>query len=685
MFSTVEFITTLTTLLLVSTLTLATSKRFGFPLSVALILIGILLNQLNMPSLFLKELITPQEFPQVVLFIFLPTLIFAAAFQLEARPLRYTLLPLTFLAVSGFLLFILFMGLLIDFFTPLNLPEALLLGVLLSATDPSTLIALLQRLSAPKRLILLLASESLFINAIALVVAQVLFTLVIIHTFSLATIWEEWNTVVWEIAGGLFVGWLAALVVGYVLRQLDRNAFVEISLTLILVYGTFLLTEEWLQLNGVMAIVAAGLTLPRFATFNSPLATQGITTTTAKPLALLWEYLVQVTHAMLFLMAGLNLKLTLLLPNLGLLALIIGVMLGTYAIVAYGLLLLLRFIPLQKSVDLKYGTVLYWGRLRGATTLAILFSLGQFPQADNFLTLVMGVVLFSALVQGLTLERLVHWLELDQPTLINQLLCLEGTLTARQRAAARIPEFQQGGLFETRIAEQQSQRCATHIQATRNRLSVLRGPELDPDIEQRLLFLRVFAAERNLYHEMFVKGHLSPRAYRNLTYSIDLQSEAIRHEGQLPKFTLHFQGSYLVQQFCWQLFEHLPGGHHWATQLRAWRTARDYEETWGRYQGNLYILARLDDLARHQGTRPQIVEKVRSHYRRWHDSARARIDSTTEQFTEFVTTMQEQLADRLLLHAEREAIAEQAQAGFLPAGMAQTMIAELDAKLSERT
>jgi CPA1 family monovalent cation:H+ antiporter len=360
-------------------------------------------------------------------------------------------------------------------------------------------------------------------------------------------------------------------------------------------------------------------------------------------------------------------------------------MLGTSAIVAYGLLLLLRLIPLQRSIDLKYGTVLYWGRLRGATTLAILFSLGQFPKDDNFLTLVTGVILFSALVQGLTLERLVHWLGLDQPTLINRLLCLEGTLTARQRAAARIPEFQQGGLFSTRIADQQRQHCETHLQATRNRLSILRGPELDPDIEQRLLFLRVFAAERNLYHEMFVKGHLSTRAYRNLTYSIDLQSEAIRHEGQLPKFTLHFQGSYLVQQFCWQLFEYLPGGHHWATRLRAWRTARDYEETWGRYQGNLYILARLDDLAHRQGVRPQIVEKVRSHYRRWHDSARARIDSTTEQFAEFVTTMQEQLAARLLLHAEREAVAEQAQAGFLPAGMAQTMIAELDAKLSERT
>jgi CPA1 family monovalent cation:H+ antiporter len=115
-----------------------------------------------------------------------------------------------------------------------------------------------------------------------------------------------------------------------------------------------------------------------------------------------------------------------------------------------------------------------------------------------------------------------------------------------------------------------------------------------------------------------------------------------------------------------------------------WRereTAREYQEAWGRHQGNLRVMARLEEIAAVNVARPEVVEKVRSNYRRWQDSARARLDSTTEQFAEFVSAMQEQVATRLVLHAEYEAISAQVQRGILSPTLAHPLLKTLQQQL----
>lgn len=697
MFSTIEFINTIIGLLLVTTLTLTISKRLALPIPVTLVGLGIILNQFALPSQFLTGLVTHPEFPQVITFIFLPTLIFEAAMKWEVRPLRFTLLPIALLAIIGFLGFTLIVGLLIKLTTPLTLPESLLFGVLLSPTDPRLTVTWFKSLSAPKRLFILLEGESLCHHALAMVAAKILFSLVIIDTYPLATLWQEWEGFLWQLGGGLLIGWSTTLLLGGILTRRERNTFIEISLTLILVYGNFLLAEEWLQVSGVMATLATGLTLSQFFnsgfTLSTPYRLATTPTGTLNPdkyLSQVWEYLAQLTSALAFLLVGVSLPLPLLFDSLELVAIVMLALWLGRALIVYGFMSLLTLLPYQKHIGWRHRTVMYWGSLRGAAAVVILFSLGQFPQGNLFLTVVTVTILLTILVQEFTLTKVIRWLRLNQPSLIERFLRLEGLLTAQQRALERIPEFQQGGLFSARIAEQQALHCQHNINDTRHRLTTLREQVLDPELEQRLLFLRVFAAETVLYHDMFVKGHLSERAYRNLTYSIELQSESIRQEGQLPKFTLHYQTHawwqqlFKLKQLFWQGLEYLPSGRRWSTQLQAWHTAKDYEQAWGRHQGNLYILSRLDDIAQ-PGVRPQTIEKIRSHYRRWHDSARARIDHTTEQFSEFVTAMQIQLAQRLVLHAEREALTEQANAGFLPTGIAQHLIKELDTQLQEQT
>ena len=115
--------------------------------------------------------------------------------------------------------------------------------------------------------------------------------------------------------------------------------------------------------------------------------------------------------------------------------------------------------------------------------------------------------------------------------------------------------------------------------------------------------------------------------------------------------------------------------------LRAGRTARDHEIAWARSRGSKRVLEELDDRALLDALRANIIEEVRAFYQFWHESARGRLDQTAEQFPEFVASTQERLADRLVLHAEQEAIEEKAHAGIIPEGVADAMLAEIRANL----
>jgi len=672
--SLIDILEVLNLLLILFALAWALSRSWALPVSVILIILGIGVAQLDS---FERLVPIAQQgwFAQIVLFLILPTIIFNAALKLDVRQLQLTLIPLMLLTLGSLIITVTLMGLGLRLMQ-LDLAFALLLGAILTATDISGVLALYQRFSVSKRLTLLLEGESLFNNVAAIVATKLLFSIVLVGHFPLFTLWKEAQIFLWELTGGFVVGWLMALVLGFLLKYYRKEAFIEISLTLVLVYGSFLLAEYTLQVSGIMATVAAGITMTTWGrqTLSSPVAAY---------LTQFWDYLSRLSQALIFFLAGFSVNTTLLASTLGIIAAVIGLLWCARAVILYGLLPLIQRLPYQKPMPWRYRTLLYWGSLRGAIVLALVFSLGEFDQAATLLAVVTAVVMFTAVVQGLTLMPLAQRLGLSQEKLIEQLSRAEGSLTAQHRALERIPEFQQGGLFSARIADQQYQRCEHNIQSTQQQLALLRR-QTDPDHQQRLLFIKVFALEKALYQQMFVKGHLSEPAYHNLVYSIELQIEAMRYEGQLPRFTLHFRGRYWLWQLFLRLLVLLPRGRRWADYLRALRTARDYEEAWGRYQGNIHVLERLDELAETEAVRPQIVEKIRSYYRHWHDAARARIDNTTERFVGFVTTMQEQLAERLILHAERETIAEQAQSGFLPPGLAQTMLQELDAKIREQ-
>ena len=148
------------------------------------------------------------------------------------------------------------------------------------------------------------------------------------------------------------------LLTGYVLGEVEADPFIEITLTTILAYLSFILAEEVFHVSGIMATMAAGITLGSWGRMK-------VSPSVRHYLEHFWEYIAFIANTLIFLMVGLLVELTALWVNLGLLCLVIFSMLISQAVVIYSLIPLVSRLKAMEPVGLAYQTVMYWGGLRG--------------------------------------------------------------------------------------------------------------------------------------------------------------------------------------------------------------------------------------------------------------------------------------------------------------------------------
>jgi CPA1 family monovalent cation:H+ antiporter len=659
-------------LLFIAAVSLIVSKLIKLPFTILLVLVGVVIAGLapNGPH-WLQSMAAFHISPDVILFVFLPTLIFESAYSLDARQLRDNLWPILTLAVPGLLLSTLIIGALMHFAVGIPFAPALLLGAILSATDPVAVIALFKQLGAPKRLTILVEGESLFNDATALVLSKILIAVVLAGYATADQAFSGVITFAGVFVGGIVVGVIMAWIAGMMLGTVESDPFIEVSLTTVLAYSCFIVAEHLFHVSGVMAVVAAAVVMGSWGRTKISPSVVGF-------LHHYWEFLAYIANALIFLLVGLSIELGSLAANFTAFAILISAMLISRAAVIYGLVPLLEKMPNSNPISKGYQTVMYWGGLRGAIALAIVLSLPPFAYSELFTILVAGAVLFTLIVQGLTIGGLVRSLGLDVPPLSDRLARYEGELNAKSKALQRAPELQEGGLFSPRIAGTLTKVYNLQLERLREQINDLRERELNEDQERRLLFTRCFAAENIIYYSMFSRGHLSERAYRELTHSIQLQSESIRHHGRLPSYTLHAPAHKGTVAFLETLFNKLFAFTGLPARAQTARTARDYEEAWGRYQGSHEILERFDSIVHSESVSETIADEVKVFYEHWNLEAKKVIDVTAEQFPEFVGAMQERLAKRLMIAAEREAIEEEMHSGTIPGGVAEGMIEDFN-------
>jgi Na+:H+ antiporter len=660
----------------------AAAKRLKIPFTVALVIVGAGLAWWAESWVVLSPLSGLEVTPDAVFFVFLPTLIFQAAFHLDARALRANLVPTLTLAVPGLLISTGLIGAIMWVAGPwvgfdLTLAEALLLGSILSATDPVAVTSLFSQLGAPTRLTVLVEGESLFNDATAIVLSRIILAVMaagVLTEKTLASGVAEFGVVFF---GGLLVGVVFAFVAGLIIGRVRSDAFIEITTTIVLAYLSFYVAERNLHLSGVMAVVAAGVLIGGWGKTK-------ISASIADYLEHFWDYMAGVANALIFLLVGLTVDLGALVDTLPILFWVVAAMLVSRALVIYSLVPLVGRLPGSEPISRSYQTVMYWGGLRGGIALAIALALPDTLAAkETFVTIATGAVLFTLIVQGLTIERVVRHYRLHIPPLSDQIARLEGLVSGKLRTLAQLPLLEAGGVFPPRIADGVRSRADTALEELRTELSELRERELDVDEERRILYLRSFGEEKKLYFEMFTKGHLGEGAYRDLVHSLDLQSDAIRHAGRLPEFTLHPPGGERFGATLIRVLEKGPGLSRIAERIREARAERDYEVAWARFHGDGRVIENLEQLSDTGAHRPESLEEARTYYQYWRENARGRLDQTAELFPEFVAAAQDRLAARLALQAEKEAIEERARSGAIPQGVAEAMLDEVADRMLE--
>lgn len=661
-----DLVTGIVTLMLVAAIsTMAARKVSKLPLTVLLVFVGMGLSALSEHVPGLDPVADFHLTPALVLFVFIPTLIFESAFNLDARQVARNIWPILTMAVPGLLLSTAIIGSMMAWLTEFDLMVALLLGAILSATDPVAVIAIFKQLGVPERLTILVEGESLFNDATSLVLATLLLGILVAGEFSPAVVASGVLEFFLVFFGGVVVGWFLAVLAGQTLGAIEADPAIEITLTTILAYFSFIIAEHAFHVSGIMAVVAAGLTIGSWGKSK-------ISPSTEEFMEHFWDYLAYLANALIFLMVGMQIDLVTLWESIDLIGYVIVAMLVSRAVVVFGLVPIVGKIPGAERIGIPFQQVMYWGGLRGAIALAIVLSLPEFEYKDTLVALVMGAVLFTLVVQGLSIESVVKWLWLDTLSIPDRLAKLEGDRHARQEALERLDSLVSGGMFSERVAQNIREKCERELADLELELNEMHD-RMDPEEHVKILAMRCLAREKARYHELFSRGLVNEWAFRELDHNTNTQLDAARHRNKLPSARLEVSPGKALDILMIRLLEHVPGFGRMVEQRRTQRIIRDYEVAWGRFRAASSVLHGLDDLAG-DDVQPEVEDRIHNNYENIRLEMKSQLDEVAQTYPEFVETIQEQLGQRLLLIAEHDTVEHDAELGIIHVGIASKIL-----------
>lgn len=382
-------------LLLGSAVVTAVARWIRLPYTLALLFLGLALGILNVaPILMLSS--------DVILLLFLPPLLFEAAFVLDLSLLWSRRRGVMVLALLGTVTATIVGGGVAYVTVGIPWTIALLFGAMIAATDPVAVLAVLRQLGVDDRLAVLLEGESLFNDGIALV----LFTALVTAVTEGFQPGPAAFTFVWSVFGGIAIGLLVGGI-GFFLLTHTHEHQTEMLVSLAVAYGAFLAADE-VMASGVMATLVAGMALGRAGRTRMGFLSSGV-----EPLIELWAFLAFLANAVLFLEMGMTVRTAELLGHGTSVAWGVVAALAGRAAVAYLLGPLIGVVGTE--VPIRERHVLFWAGLRGAVALAAALSLpADFPHQRELLAMTYGAVLFTLIAQGLTIGPVVQMLGLQR-------------------------------------------------------------------------------------------------------------------------------------------------------------------------------------------------------------------------------------------------------------------------------
>lgn len=465
----------------------------------------------ELARVFVNVPVTSETF----LYVFVPALLFQGALTLDVRRIIEDSAPIFLLAVVAVIVATAVIGVAIAPIAGVSLVACLLLASIVATTDSVAVISIFRDVGAPARLCRLVEGESLLNDAAAIVAFTVLLDILLGGQgagFGSATL-----AFVWSMAGGLAAGYIGARLVVAVLPWLQDLRLAQVTLTLALPYLVFIIGERALGVSGVIAAVMSGLVM-------SAIGQPRIAPADWKFLLDMWEQLAYWASSLIFVLAAL------LVPRLLLdtgwwdvlvLTVLIAAALAARALVLWGFFPILSRFSLSQHVGHRFNVVILWGGLRGAVTLALALAVTENAKisydVQRFVAVqATGFVLFTLLVPGLTLRRLIRWLGLDALSPFDQAMRAQVLALSRQRVVDAVRRI--GTLYRfpddlvARVARTYGAGPATDTGSPRP--STLAGAREEDQL--RLGLVALTQRERQIILEHFAARTLSGRIVEEL-------------------------------------------------------------------------------------------------------------------------------------------------------------------------
>jgi CPA1 family monovalent cation:H+ antiporter len=470
--------------------------------------------------------------PELIFLLFLPPLVYIAGFDLSPHAIKAQVRPIVSLSVGLVLASTLLVGVVAHALLPeFGWPVAFALGAMLSATDAVATTALLRRTGAPRRVITLLESESLFNDATALVAYQAALAAAATASFSLN---EAGARIFVSGVGGILVGLAVGRAIVWLRGRLN-DVPVEITISLLTPFAAYLLADR-LGLSGVLATVTTGV----FVGWFGPSIMESSTRVSGRAI---WEFLVFALNGLVFILIGLQLstvlgrQLSRSLPDLlGITAVIAATAILVRLGWAFAAATLAAGFRRLRHADepppsWRETFVVGWAGLRGvislATALALPLSLGG---RDVLLFITFGVILVTLVGQGLTLPLVIRLLRIGGDRTVGREEVHARTIAA-EAAVVRIEELAgewPGHLELIDTLRSQYEHRATHLDNGRwedgGEDGLTREEAAEQELlEHRLIRRAVIDAERGAVLKLRDRGEINDEAWRRVERDLDLE------------------------------------------------------------------------------------------------------------------------------------------------------------------
>ncbi len=376
------------------------TRRLPIPYTVALVIVGLMLGATRIVP-------APHLTKELLYVALLPGLLFEAAFHLDARDFWRDKVTIVGLAVPGVLVSIALTTALLSVAAgAVGLPTsfswrgALVFSALIAATDPIAVVALFRTLGAPKRLVVVVEAESLLNDGTAVVFYAMALGLA---TGSGVSAWGATAEFARVVGLGLLVGAALGFGISELIARID-DPLVEITLTTIAAYGSFVLAEQ-LRASGVLATVTAGVLCGSYG------APRGMSASTRIAVQSFWSYVAFALNSFVFLLIGFQVEIKRLLYAWGAILFAYAAVMATRAAIVFLMASATR--RTREAAPWSYSVIVAWGGLRGALSMVLALSLAEgFPGRELVEELTFGVVLLSILVNGVTVGPLLRRLGL---------------------------------------------------------------------------------------------------------------------------------------------------------------------------------------------------------------------------------------------------------------------------------